>query len=104
MRSPDGQTGSAPVPVSGDIVLDPAHQTVTRAGRDISLTRNELAVLEELLRSEDAVVSTEELLERVWDERADRISNAVRVAVTNLRKKLGDPAVIETVIGVGYRV
>jgi DNA-binding response OmpR family regulator len=94
----------SPVLVSGDIVLDPARHTVTRAGRDISLTRKEFAVLEELLRSEGAVVSNEELLERVWDEHADRLSNALRVAVMNLRKKLGDPAVIETVIGVGYRV
>jgi DNA-binding response OmpR family regulator len=93
-----------PVLVSGDIVLDPAHHTVTRAGRDISLTRKEFAVLEELLRADGAVVSNEDLLERVWDEHADRFSNAVRVTVMNLRKKLGDPALIETVIGVGYQL
>jgi DNA-binding response OmpR family regulator len=93
-----------PVLVSGDIVLDPAHHTVTRAGRDISLTRKEFAVLEDLLRAEGAAVSNEELLERVWDKHADRFSNAVRVTVMNLRKKLGDPAVIETVIGVGYQL
>jgi DNA-binding response OmpR family regulator len=70
----------------------------------LGLTRKELGVLEVLLEERGGVVSAEELLERVWDEHADPFTNAVRVTIVNLRRKLGDPPVIETVIGEGYRV
>jgi DNA-binding response OmpR family regulator len=93
-----------PVLASGDLMLDPAHHLVRRGDRQIDLTRKEFGVLEELLRAEGAVVSTETLLVRVWDEHADLFTNAVRVTVMNLRRKLGDPPAIETVIGVGYRL
>ena len=88
----------------GGIVLDPARRTATRHGTDLGLTRKEFGVLEELLRAEGAVVSSEELLERVWDEFADPFTTTVRVTVMTLRKKLGEPGVIETVVGAGYRV
>ena len=75
-----------------------------RAGRDIPLTAKEYGVLEILLASDGAVVSAEELLEKAWDENADPFTAAVRVTIANLRRKLGKPPLIETVIGVGYRV
>lgn len=87
-----------------DIALDPAMRRAERAGREIELTRKEFAVLEVLLRAEGAVVSTEELLERVWDEEVDPFTNAVRMTVSKLRRSLGAPPVIETVVGVGYRL
>jgi DNA-binding response OmpR family regulator len=86
------------------IVVDPARRTATRHGVDLELTRKELGVLEELLRADGAVVSSEELLERVWDEHADPFTTTVRVTVMTLRKKLGDPPVITTVVGAGYKV
>ena len=61
-------------------------------------------MLEVLLRADGAVVSAEELLERAWDEHADPFTNAVRVTVASLRRKLGPPPLIETVIGAGYRI
>ncbi len=76
----------------------------TRAGRELSLTRKELGVLEVLLAADGAVVSAEELLERVWDENADPFTRTVAVTLARLRRKLGDPEVIETVIGAGYRM
>ncbi|MDP3712710.1 MAG: response regulator transcription factor [Mycobacteriales bacterium] len=88
----------------GGIVVDPAKRTATRDGVDLELTRKELGVLEELLRADGAVVSSEELLERVWDEHADPFTTTVRVTVMTLRKKLGDPPVITTVVGSGYKV
>jgi DNA-binding response OmpR family regulator len=88
----------------GDVSLDPARRVATRNGQPLDLTRKEFGVLEELLRAEGAVVSSEELLERVWDENADPATTIVRVTVMTLRKKLGDPGVIETVVGAGYRV
>jgi len=93
-----------PTLVAGDIVLDPARRSVTRAGRPVELTRKELGVLEVLMGAAGAVVSSEELLERVWDENADPFTTTVRVTVMTLRKKLGGPGVIETVVGAGYRV
>jgi len=87
-----------------DVTLDPARRTVTRGGRFISLTKKEFGVLEVLLAAEGAVVSTEHLLERVWDQHADAFTNAVRVVLMTLRRKLGDPPLIETVHGVGYRI
>jgi DNA-binding response OmpR family regulator len=86
------------------IVVDPARRTATRHGADLGLTRKELGVLEELLRAEGAVVSSEELLERVWDEFADPFTTTVRVTVMTLRKKLGEPRVVHTVVGAGYRL
>jgi DNA-binding response OmpR family regulator len=89
---------------AGDVVLDPARRTVTRAERGVDLTRKEFGVLEVLMTAGGAVVSSEELLERVWDENADPFTTTVRVTMMTLRKKLGDPGVIETVVGSGYRV
>ena len=68
------------------------------------LSRKEFAVLAELLRAEGAVVSAEDLLEKAWDEHIDPFTNVVRVTVMKLRRKLGDPPVVETVPGVGYRI
>ena len=88
----------------GGLELDPARRTATRHGRDLELTRKEFGVLEELLRADGAVVSSEELLERVWDEHADPFTTTVRVTVMTLRKKLEDPPVVHTVVGSGYRL
>jgi len=93
-----------PVAVRGDLVFDRARRRVSRAGRPLSLTRKELAVLEELLVADGAVVSAEQLLERVWDENADPFTRTVTVTLARLRRKLGDPDLIETVVGSGYRL
>jgi DNA-binding response OmpR family regulator len=93
-----------PVLSSGDIRLDAHRREAIRAGRPLVLTNKELGVLEVLMTAHGGVVSTEELLERVWDANADPFTNTVRVTLTNLRRKLGDPPVIETVIGAGYRL
>ncbi len=93
-----------PVLEHGDIVLDPARRHVTRAGRTLELARKEFAVLEALMSAGGATVSAEELLERVWDEQIDPFTNVVRMTIMTLRRKLGEPAVVETVIGVGYRM
>jgi DNA-binding response OmpR family regulator len=90
--------------VRGDLALDRAERRATRAGRELSLTRKELGVLEVLLAADGAVVSAEELLERVWDENADPFTRTVAVTLGRLRRKLGEPEVIETVVGAGYRV
>jgi DNA-binding response OmpR family regulator len=88
----------------GDLELDPARRSVRRAGRPIDLARKELAVLEALMAADGATVSAEELLERVWDEHTDPFTNVVRMTIMTLRRKLGEPVVVETVIGVGYRM
>ena len=93
-----------PVVRRGDLAVDTARRSVSRAGRLISLTRKELGVLEELLAADGAVVSAEALLERVWDEHADPFSRTVTVTVARLRGKLGEPDLIETVVGSGYRL
>jgi DNA-binding response OmpR family regulator len=93
-----------PVLEHGGILLDPARQFAARDGRPLDLTPKEFAVLEVLLRSASKAVSTEELLEQAWDAHADPFTNAVRVAVMTLRRKLGDPPVIATVPRVGYRL
>jgi DNA-binding response OmpR family regulator len=85
-------------------VLDQAQRTAVRAGAPLDLTRKEFGVLEELLKARGGVVSSEELLERVWDANTDPFTTTVRVTVMTLRKKLGDPPLVETVVGVGYRV
>ncbi|MEU7842972.1 response regulator transcription factor [Micromonospora sp. NPDC049114] len=86
------------------IQLDPARHEVRRDDRHVALSRKEFAVLVELLRADGAVVSAEDLLERAWDEHIDPFTNVVRVTVMKLRRKLGDPPVIETVPGAGYRI
>ncbi|GAA4527214.1 response regulator transcription factor [Amycolatopsis samaneae] len=93
-----------PLLTAGDVELDPARRTVRRAGGPVELTRKEFGVLEVLLSAAGSVVSSEELLERVWDENADPFTTTVRVTVMTLRKKLGEPGIIETVVGSGYRV
>jgi DNA-binding response OmpR family regulator len=93
-----------PVLSHGDIELDPARRVVTRAGQEIELTRKEFAVLEVLMAAEQATVSAEQLLERVWDEHTDPFTNVVRMTIMTLRRKLGEPQVVSTVIGVGYRI
>ena len=89
---------------SGDVVLDPARRTATRAGRSLDLTPKEFAVLEVLLAAQGAVVAPEELVEKAWDEQLDPLSNTVRMTVMTLRRKLGDPPLVATVRGSGYRV
>ncbi len=98
------QAPRPPVLTRGDIVLDPSRHVVARAGRFVSLTKKERAVLEVLMAADGAVVSAEELLEKAWDEHADPFTNTIRVTVSNLRRKLGDPPAIETVVGSGYRM
>ena len=93
-----------PVLRQAGLVLDvPRHQAF-RDDRFIPLSRKEFAVLEVLMRAQGTVVSAEELLEKAWDEHADPFTNAVRVTVMTLRKKLGAPQVVQTVPGVGYRI
>jgi len=92
-----------PVLERGGVRLDPARREVLRDGRHITLARKEFAVLAELMRANGSVVSAEDLLERAWDEHIDPFTNVVRVTVMKLRRKLGEPQVIETVPGVGYR-
>jgi DNA-binding response OmpR family regulator len=84
--------------------LDPARREVYRDGRYVPLARKEFGVLAELLRAGGAVVSAEDLLEKVWDEHTDPFTNTVRVTMMKLRRKLAEPSIIETVPGVGYRV
>ena len=86
------------------IELDPARRLLRRDGRQIELARKEFGVLEVLIGADGATVSAEELLERVWDEHTDPFTNVVRMTIMTLRRKLGLPPVIETVIGVGYRL
>jgi DNA-binding response OmpR family regulator len=93
-----------PVLCHGDIELDPARRVLTRGGTSIELTRKEFAVLETLMAANGATVSAEELLERVWDEHTDPFTNVVRMTIMTLRRKLGEPLAVETVIGVGYRM
>jgi two-component system response regulator VanR len=89
---------------SGDVELDPARREVTRGGRPVELTPKEFAVLEVLMEAGGGVVSNDELVQRVWDENADPWTNSVRMSVLRLRRKLGEPAVVHTVKGAGYRV
>jgi len=99
-RSP----ASPPLAVKHDLVFDRARRRVSRGGRPISLTRKEMGILEVLLAADGGVVSAEELLERVWDENADPFTHTVTVTMARLRRKLGTPDLIETVIGSGYRL
>jgi DNA-binding response OmpR family regulator len=93
-----------PLTVRGNLIFDHARRRVSRAGHSVSLTRKELGVLEQLLIADGGVVSAEDLLERVWDENADPFTRTVTVTIARLRRKLGRPDLIETVIGSGYRL
>jgi two-component system response regulator VanR len=84
--------------------LDPFRREVYRDGSYVALTRKQFAVLEVLVAAEGGVVSAEELLARAWDENADPFTNAVRITVSALRKRLGEPWIVATVTGVGYRI
>ena len=93
-----------PVQEVAGVRVDPFRREVHRDGRYVALTRKQFAVLEVLVGAQGGVVSAEELLERAWDENADPFTNAVRITVSALRKRLGEPWVIRTVPGVGYRI
>jgi DNA-binding response OmpR family regulator len=93
-----------PLLVADQLELDSARRTVRRPWGEIELTRKEFGVLEVLLAAGGAVVSSEELLERVWDDNADPFTTTVRVTMMTLRKKLGEPGIIETLVGSGYRI
>ena len=93
-----------PVREIADLRVDPFRREVYREGRYVALTRKQFAVLEVLVAAEGGIVSAEELLARAWDENADPFTNAVRITVSGLRKRLGEPWLIATVPGVGYRI
>jgi len=93
-----------PVLAAKGIMLDPGRRLATRYGRSLDLGPKELAVLELLMAAGGRAVSAEELLERAWDEMADPFSTAVKVTVSRLRRKLGEPPVIETIAQAGYRI
>jgi DNA-binding response OmpR family regulator len=88
----------------GDLKLDPANRVATRAGQRLWLSPKEFAVLEQLIMADGTLVSAEELLEGSWDEAADPFTNTVKVTISRLRRKLGEPGVIETVAQAGYRI
>jgi DNA-binding response OmpR family regulator len=93
-----------PVLERAGIRLDPHRRTVTRDGQPLWLSRKEFTVLAELLRAEGGVVSAEQLLEKAWDEHADPFTGVVRFTIMMVRRKLGQPPVIQTLPGVGYRI
>ena len=93
-----------PVLSYADVELDPARRSVTRAGRSVELARKEFGVLEALMSDAGATLSSEDLLERVWDDQTDPFTNVVRMTIMTLRRKLGEPQLVQTVIGVGYRM
>jgi len=86
------------------IELDPLHHTATRDGRRLDLSAREFALLEALMRAQPAVLSAEDLFSQVGGETVDPFSNTVRVTISRLRRKLGDPPPIETITNVGYRI
>ena len=98
------QPALPPVLESGDLQLDSARRHASRGGERLDLSAKEFAVLELLMGAQGAVISSEELLARAWDEAADPFSNVVKVTVSRLRRKLGEPQLIETVPGGGYRI
>jgi len=106
LRALGRRRGEALPPVlrAGDLELDPGRRTATRAGAPLDLAPKEFAVLEALLAARGQVVSPEALVEQVWDEQLDPLSNTLRMTVMTLRRKLGEPALIETVRGSGYRL
>ena len=93
-----------PVLRRDDLTVDLARHRASRGPRSLSLTRKEFGILETLLSADGALVSAEELLEHVWDANVDPFSNVVAVTLARLRRKLGDPPLIETVVGKGYRI
>jgi DNA-binding response OmpR family regulator len=93
-----------PVLRRGDLAVDRARHRASRGDRPLSLTRKEFGILEMLLAADGAMVSAEELLEHVWDANADPFTTIVSVTMARLRRKLGDPPLIETVVGKGYRM
>jgi DNA-binding response OmpR family regulator len=95
---------SPPILHKGDLTVDRARHRALRDSRPLSLTRKEFGILELLLAADGALVSAEDLLEHVWDANADPFSNIVSVTMARLRRKLGDPPLIETVVGKGYRI
>jgi DNA-binding response OmpR family regulator len=105
LRALSRRSASAP-PVlhRGDLTVDRARHRASRDSRPLSLTRKEFGVLETLLAADGAVVSAEELIAQVWDDSLDPFSNIVSVTMARLRRKLGDPSPIETVVGKGYRM
>jgi DNA-binding response OmpR family regulator len=98
------QPALPPVLERGDVRLDPATHAASRSGRALDLGPKEYGTLHLLLAAQGRVVSAEELLERVWDEMADPFTSSVKVTISRLRRKLGDPVVIETVAQAGYRI
>lgn len=98
------QPAVPPVLTHGDLSLDSARRIARRGGRRLELSPKELAVLELLLAAQGGAVSAEQLLERAWDQAADPFTNTVKVTVSRLRRKLGEPPVIETVPHAGYRI
>jgi DNA-binding response OmpR family regulator len=98
------QPALPPVLTHGDVIVDTARRTASRAGRSLALTGKEFGMLQVLLGARGAVVTSEELLERVWDAHTDPFTNTVRTTLSRLRRKLGEPELIETVTGAGYRV
>ena len=98
------QPSVAPQMRRGDVIVDTAERRASRGGRTLQLTPKEFGILELLLASGGRCVSAEELLARVWDEQADPFTNAVKVTISRLRAKLGEPPVIETVARYGYRI
>src|ERR671917_43820 len=93
-----------PVREIAGLRVDPFRREVYRDGRYVALTRKQFAVLEVLVAAEGGVVSAEQLLKRAWDQNADPFTNAVRITVSALRKRLGEPSIIATVPGAGYRI
>jgi DNA-binding response OmpR family regulator len=98
------QPAVPPVLARSDLELDPGKRVALRAGGRLDLSPKEFTVLELLMAAEGRVVSAEELLERAWDEATDPFTNTVKVTVSRLRRKLGDPPLIETVAQAGYRI
>jgi DNA-binding response OmpR family regulator len=98
------QPAVPPVLTHAGLMLDPARRAASRDGRPVDLGPKEFGVLELLLAAQGRIVPAEELLERVWDQMADPFTTAVKVTVSRLRRKLGDPPVIETVPQAGYRI
>jgi DNA-binding response OmpR family regulator len=98
------QPAVPPVLTHGDVVVDTGARRACRADRLLELTPKEFGVLEILLAAQSRTVSAEELLERVWDETADPFTTAVKITVSRLRAKLGDPPLIETIAKSGYRM
>ncbi len=106
LRALDRRRGHHRPPVQeiAGLRLDPFRREVHRDGRYVALTRKQFAVLDVLIAAEGGVVSAEELLKRAWDDNADPFTNAVRITVSALRKRLGEPSIITTVSGAGYRI